>query len=128
MGAVVFMLDRKKNKVQGEKEVIRKLPLKIDSLCRKRKSRKKTISINFDDLSDDEDEDYITKIKVCPLDRGKTRRSRRLQERQSRSDEGKHYRYKNHEVMKDVECQPLGTGLWDGGYVSAIRNRVMGWS
>ena len=108
MGAVDFMLDRKKNKVRDEDEVIKKLPLKVGSLFRKRKSRKKTITINFDDLSDDEDKDYIPNIRTNRLlDRRNTRKSRRLQETQSRCNVGE---YKK-------ELQIVGQG--DDEYVSS---------
>ena len=119
MGAVDFMLDRKKTKVRDEEEVI-KLPLKVGSLYRKRKRRKTVpIEINFDDLSDEEDKDYVANIRKSSLSnlRNTRRISRRLQKSQCRCSGGEYSKCESHPSRNNAVFQSSETEHCDGGHV-----------
>ena len=120
MGAVDFMLDRKKTKVRDEEEVI-KLPLKVGSLYRKRKRRKKTvpIEINFDDLSDEEDKDYVANIRKSSLSnlRNTRRISKRLQKSQWRCSGGEYSKCESHPNRNDAVFQSSEMEHCDGRHV-----------
>merc|ERR1719186_2239024 len=95
LGAVDYMLACKSSRNGEKQEKLQQPIISLSGLFKKRSSRRKRINIDFDDLSDEEDEDYkapsVNKRKVDRPDEENKRKSNRLFEKQSRADSGEYF-------------------------------------
>merc|ERR1719186_1337347 len=102
LGAVDYMLASKSSRNGENPEKLQQPTISLSGLFKKSRSRRKRINIDFDDLSDDEDEDYkapsIYNRKVDRPDEENKRKSNRLCEKQSRVDSGEYFDDENHDL------------------------------
>merc|ERR1719186_2176662 len=102
LGAVDYMLACKSSRNGDKQEKLQQAIISLSGLVKKRSSRRKRINIDFDDLSDDEDEDYkapsIYNRNVDRPDEENKRKSNRLCEKQSRVDSGEYFDDENHDL------------------------------
>eukprot|EP00092_Neocalanus_flemingeri_P020993 GFUD01022747.1.p1 GENE.GFUD01022747.1~~GFUD01022747.1.p1 ORF type:complete len:557 (-),score=190.99 GFUD01022747.1:36-1589(-) len=102
LGAVDLMLGG-----GSEDQEHQQATISLAGLFRKRRSRRKRINIDFDDLSDDEDETYKAPSncnrKVDRPNEENKRKSRRLSGKQKRIDSGEYFDAQNHIFFENQE-------------------------